>query len=1087
MKPKSTLRSFLSIASSAVLTISYAHAANLTWDAGGGGGAITNGGGAWLAAGLWNDATVAATWTSGDDAIFAGPATAGGAVTLASPTTVNSLTFGPSFTGTYTLGTAGQAITLNTGITKNAGSGIATIISPIILGGTQSWTNNATTDLTISAATDLNSNALTIGGTGTKNMSATAAVISGAGGLTANGGRLWLGAGGTSPVHTYSGDTNLSGGAVVMFNSNLSANSNVNINGGVLESYWTGGLTRALGTGATQLRITGGESGFAMNGSNGATFNSGASITWGDVNFSPSKFLLQTQYSQGTSALTFSSAINLNGANRTIVAHQGASGNASSTLSGNISGTGAGLIKEGAGLLNLTGTNIYDGGTTISAGILKIANTVSMPSSGNVTVNSGATLAVDVTGTGNFTSATSGAGSFGGILSGVGVGTSTVTYSGDVTVGIDISGGATTYSGVIANPVGSTSLSLRKINGQNLTLTGANTYSGKTILGGGSVVVASFGNVADASSPLGTNSTIEFLAGGNLSFTGTTAESSDKIINIAQTDATLRADGTGAGAITLTANINPTSTSNKTLSLFGANTNANTISGNISNGAGGTLGVTKNLAGTWVLSGNNSYTGTTTVTAGTLEISGTNTTTGVTTMGAVATAIFKGSAAMGSGTLQVSGSGTAVGTFRIQQDGGFSKSNGLQCFNSGATMNLVVDRQTAGSGAASNYQFTGVAGAGNDFSSGTKVNFSAGANITSGTPTVTITNGVRSQDSSSSGNITIDASGVNLSIGGLTVGGAASKGRTWILKGTSTGNAVTGAIVNNTTAVTKEGAGTWTLSGANTYGGATTITAGTLAMGANNVLPTSAVSIGNATLDADTRTDTVGTLDVTGTAVINLGTGAALAFAKSDAIDWTGGTLNVTGTLGATSLRFGDSLNQPGLTSTQLALISVNGAGTGTYVLDADGYLVAGGGGSPEIDVNQGGDIANGGSKNFGNVTLGSNTSLIFAINNTGTAALNLNGTPPDYVAVTETAGGLVLNFDMLDSANRGTATLSVEHSNDLGIGDPWEAAAVPGSSSTVNDVVFAITGSGTLDVTATIPVSKAAAGKLFGRLKATE
>ena len=82
-----------------------------------------------------------------------------------------------------------------------------------------------------------------------------------------------------------------------------------------------------------------------------------------------------------------------------------------------------------------------------------------------------------------------------------------------------------------------------------------------------------------------------------------------------------------------------------------------------------------------------------------------------------------------------------------------------------------------------------------------------------------------------------------------------------------------------------------------------------------------AVSIGNATLDAATFADTAGTLDVTSTATINLGSAAALAFADSSAIDWTGGTLNLTGTfVSGASLRFGTS--NTGLTATQLAKFS---------------------------------------------------------------------------------------------------------------------------------------------------------------------
>jgi hypothetical protein len=108
---------------------------------------------------------------------------------------------------------------------------------------------------------------------------------------------------------------------------------------------------------------------------------------------------------------------------------------------------------------------------------------------------------------------------------------------------------------------------------------------------------------------------------------------------------------------------------------------------------------------------------------------------------------------------------------------------------------------------------------------------------------------------------------------------------------------------------------------------------------------------------------------------------------------------------------------------------------------------------------------------------------LAFLLGASGPNANALSKLP----TVTESGGGLVMTFDMLNAASRGTATLSIEHSSDLGIGDAWEAAAVPDVDNTVNDVVFDIEGSGPLDVQATIPVSKAAAGKLFGRLKATE
>ncbi len=84
--------------------------------------------------------------------------------------------------------------------------------------------------------------------------------------------------------------------------------------------------------------------------------------------------------------------------------------------------------------------------------------------------------------------------------------------------------------------------------------------------------------------------------------------------------------------------------------------------------------------------------------------------------------------------------------------------------------------------------------------------------------------------------------------------------------------------------------------------------------------------------------------------------------------------------------------------------------------------------------------------------------------------------------------GNLVLTFSVLNSAYRNGASLSVEHSGNLGSSDPWAAALVPDTSNTVNGVIFSVTpGSPHNDVTATIPASEAVSGKLFGRLKAVE
>ena len=90
-------------------------------------------------------------------------------------------------------------------------------------------------------------------------------------------------------------------------------------------------------------------------------------------------------------------------------------------------------------------------------------------------------------------------------------------------------------------------------------------------------------------------------------------------------------------------------------------------------------------------------------------------------------------------------------------------------------------------------------------------------------------------------------------------------------------------------------------------------------------------------------------------------------------------------------------------------------------------------------------------------------------------------------------SGNLVMQFDCLPSAARGTAELRVAHSNALA---SWTATVdeVPDVDDAVadNDVTFVV-GVGPVgppalnSVTATIDGSAAAGGKLFGRLQATE
>jgi autotransporter-associated beta strand protein len=191
------------------------------------------------------------------------------------------------------------------------------------------------------------------------------------------------------------------------------------------------------------------------------------------------------------------------------------------------------------------------------------------------------------------------------------------------------------------------------------------------------------------------------------------------------------------------------------------------------------------------------------------------------------------------------------------------------------------------------------------------------------------------------GTITGDGSGtINLNTGtNATLAGNISGVANINANSASTDVTITGAIGGAANVnVQNSGNPILRLGGPNTYSGNTTVQAGTLVLAANHVLPdTTAVTLVNGKLDAATSTDAAGTLAVTGNAIIQLGTGTALAFADSSAVTWTG-TLDITGSFVAgSSLRFGTT--NAGLTSTQLALITLNGVG-GNLALNPDGYLI---------------------------------------------------------------------------------------------------------------------------------------------------
>ena len=193
----------------------------------------------------------------------------------------------------------------------------------------------------------------------------------------------------------------------------------------------------------------------------------------------------------------------------------------------------------------------------------------------------------------------------------------TVTVNDNGTTSLDFA----TLSGVIS---GSTAgIGLQKNGTGLLNLTGANTYTGSSTATAGILQVTSIGNTASTSSNLGAGGGSLVLNGAAVWYVGG-GESSNRPVELA---AGTTLDSSGYGPLGLSALAQTTnaaiagSTNAKTLTLTGINTDKNTISsvlGNAALNSTAALSVTKAGAGTWILSGANTYTGNTSPSAGNL-------------------------------------------------------------------------------------------------------------------------------------------------------------------------------------------------------------------------------------------------------------------------------------------------------------------------------------------------------------------------------------------------------------------------------------------------------------------------------------
>ena len=302
------------------------------------------------------------------------------------------------------------------------------------------------------------------------------------------------------------------------------------------------------------------------------------------------------------------------------------------------------LVKTDLGTLVLTGINTYDGGTTITSGVLQIG-------SGGTT----GSILGDVLNNATLRFARSDATTFGGAISGSGAAqvasgdvtlTANNTYSGGTTIAtgatLQLGNGGTT--GSIVGDVTNNGL-LRFQRSDTVTFGGAISGSGAVDISSGTVIVTGANNYSGGTS-------ITFGATLQIGNGGTTGSITGNVVNegtlaFARTDATLF-DGviSGAGGMAVqsgTVGLTNTNTymggttiaSGATLQIGNGGTTGS-IEGNVANN--GTLRFARSDATTfgYVISG----TGGVAVQSGTLSLTNVNTYTGRTTIAAGATLRF---------------------------------------------------------------------------------------------------------------------------------------------------------------------------------------------------------------------------------------------------------------------------------------------------------------------------------------------------------------------------------------------------------------------------------------------------------------
>jgi fibronectin-binding autotransporter adhesin len=186
------------------------------------------------------------------------------------------------------------------------------------------------------------------------------------GGTTVNGGTLQLNVGGQTGTLANNTNVAVNGGGTLLLNTTDALGYNTNP-GAVNLTVNSGGIVSDAGGSRTTLWNTvtmiGGTLTATGSGNGDGNFNSNYSLQ-GQLNAT-------SDASGNPSVITSAATLGLQNGNTVLNVTQGALAPASDlTINANVGSwnNGAGLTKQGNGILKLTGNNVYNGGTTITGG-----------------------------------------------------------------------------------------------------------------------------------------------------------------------------------------------------------------------------------------------------------------------------------------------------------------------------------------------------------------------------------------------------------------------------------------------------------------------------------------------------------------------------------------------------------------------------------------------------------------------------------------------------------------------------------------------------------------------------------------------